>query len=193
MKHSDACHDRFAKLLEDERKARLLEEERKAKAKKDEKPPAEGDAIPAAPFAKTFQKHLSTSQIREAPGSGFDQEENDFLSYDEQKGAWKRVHVRPRKRLFTPMTKNCPFDTCAVSENRETQWKCRGKVSVYEDNWQKSKSWTGMTWFTPKHLLKPEEAELRAAISNAADQQKRLKLPRKVLTLLLQSFTACHP
>ena len=71
VKHSDACHDRFAKLLEDERKAKLLEEERKAKEKRDEQPPAaEGDAIPAAPFVRTAQKHLPTNQVREASGSG---------------------------------------------------------------------------------------------------------------------------
>ena len=188
VKHSDACHDRFAKLLEDERKAKLLEEERKAKEKRDATPPAaEGDAIPAAPSVQTAQKHLPTNQVREALGSGSNQDEHDYWSFDEQKGAWKRVHVRPRKRLFTPMTKNYPFDMCTVSEGRETQWKCRGKVSVYEDNWQQgspnrrisSKSWTGVTWFFPKQPLRPEEAKLRAAISNAADQQKRVKPPPK--------------
>ena len=76
---------------------------------------------------------------------------------------------------------------CTVADNRETQWKCRGKVSVYDDSWQKgspnrrisSKSWTGATWFFPKQPLNPDEAELKASISNAADQQKRFKPPPK--------------
>ena len=27
----------------------------------------------------------------------------DFWEYDDNKNAWKRVHLRPRKRLFTPV------------------------------------------------------------------------------------------
>ena len=66
IKHSDACHDRFAKLLEDERIA---------KGKVDKKPAAEGDAIPATPFVQKSQKQVTGGQVREASGSVSHQDE----------------------------------------------------------------------------------------------------------------------
>ena len=81
----------------------------------------------------------------------------DFWEYDYERSAWKMNHVRPRKRLYTPVGKNCPFQADQVTSERWTEWKCRGKTSFYKDDWQvsphqriSSKSWVGSTWFFPK-------------------------------------------
>ena len=67
------------------------------------------------------------------------------------------IHNRPRKRLFAPVGKDCPFDAKDITSERLTEWKCKGVTSVHRDNWQKnpyqrisSKSWIGSTWFFPK-------------------------------------------
>ena len=67
------------------------------------------------------------------------------------------MHVRPRKRLYTPVGGDCPFEIKEVTSKRETTWKCRGKTSVFGDDWQEmspnrrisSKSWVGCTYFFP--------------------------------------------
>ena len=44
------------------------------------------------------------------------------------------IYVRPRKRLYAPAGKDCPFNADAISLERVTEWKCKGVVSVYSDN-----------------------------------------------------------
>lgn len=70
-------------------------------------------------------------------------------------------NVRPRKRLYAPVGKDCPFDADEVDSRRVTEWKCKGVVSVYKDKWQvhprqriSSKSWIGVTWFCPNEIAR---------------------------------------
>ena len=83
--------------------------------------------------------------------------DGDFWEFDTDRKAWKRVDVRPRKKLFAPVGRDCPIDVSDVSHERLTEWKCRGKISVHKDDWNKcpyqrisSKSWVGSTWFFPR-------------------------------------------
>eukprot|EP00435_Cladocopium_sp_Y103_P014697 s1958_g3.t1 len=56
----------------------------------------------------------------------------DFWEFDESKSAWKFVHNRPRKRLFAPVGKDCPFDAKEITAERLTEWKCRGGHVAFE-------------------------------------------------------------
>ncbi|CAE7259976.1 unnamed protein product [Symbiodinium sp. CCMP2592] len=111
VKHSDACHDRFAKLLEDERKAKLLEEERKAKEKRDEKPPAaEGDASekPQAPVPIKISMIIGLSINKKGRGKEYtfgaqeaiDKEASGLLSND----TWSYDEVVSREELMRSKT-----------------------------------------------------------------------------------------
>ncbi len=86
----------------------------------------------------------------------------DYWEFDDQKGAWKRVHIRPRKRLFTPVGNDCPFDPSDVLSERKTMWKCKGKTSWFDDNWQEgsptrrisARSWLEKHTFTQEFVNK---------------------------------------
>ena len=164
VKHTDACHERFRVLLETEKLAKAAST---SSIRADT--PTPSLPIPVA------VKH---NQERNQGGSQLD---NDYWEFDGDKLAWKRVHVRPRKRLYTPIGRNCPFESNSISSARETSWKCRGKTSAYTDDWQdgsanrkiSSKSWVGCTWFFPKVNIDVDQAYLAVMKSNAAENLKR--------------------
>ena len=92
----------------------------------------------------------------------------DFWEYDDNKNAWKRVHLRPRKRLFTPVGNDCPFDPSEVLPER----KCRGKTSWLEGSPTRrisSKSWVGETYFYPKFRQQVERARIMAVQANVEE------------------------
>ena len=123
---SEACHERFRKCLEEERFAaeakaatsapstpapetpRLSAPETPAVGVKVHCCPrccsAPDPSVPAAPFAESHQ---------EDQGS-------DHWMFDKERQAWKRVHVRPRKRLYAPTGKDRPFDASDVFTERVT-------------------------------------------------------------------------
>ena len=223
--HSDACHDRFRVLLEDER----LAQEAKAKAREEAaargipmpptpasrgtpvpRTPGSGPA-PLTPVPPTPAAVITlTQRATDAPGTtaadschncSFQDSKNkgprsdvkgakslvednsetkDYWEFDEARHAWVLVHLRPRKRLFAPVGKDCPFDSNEVEPERITEWRCKGKVSVHRDNWQEtpyqrisSKSWFGKTWFFPKGRVSPDQAQLCAAAANPSDGNLR--------------------
>ena len=107
---------------------------------------------------------------------------NDFWEFDQSKGAWCRVHVKPRKKLFAPVGNDCPFDAKDVLSKRETQWCCKNRTSFYADDWQSNpyqrisqRSWTGRTWFYPVHDVDSKRATIQAAVANARREQSLLR------------------
>lgn len=159
--HTDACHERFRVLLENEKLAKVAKESGlKAADTPVPKTPVAAPKTPANPLhvsqplsAEAFfaSCHLAPGEP-EAKGDGRNNAEKvgDYWEYDSSRSAWKCVHVRPRKRLYAPVGKDCPFEAQDISSERLTEWKCRGTVSVHGDNWQahprqriSSKSWTG--------------------------------------------------
>lgn len=90
-----------------------------------------------------------------------------------------------RKRLFAPVGKDCPFDSNEVHTERVTEWKCRNRVSLHKDDWQKtpyqrisSKSWIGSTWFYPKKPIDEEKAVLFAMQANLSNDSS-VRMPKK--------------
>lgn len=71
----------------------------------------------------------------QAPVSS-DEKSNDFWEFDKEKGAWCKVHIRPRKRLFAPVGNDCPFNPKEIGPKRITEWRCRNRVSTHQDDWQ---------------------------------------------------------
>ena len=141
-------------------------------------------AVPDVP-AGTVQPVPKTPQkISEEPS-------NDFWEFDKGKGAWCKIHIRPRKRLFAPVGNDCPFGADDVSSKRVTEWKCKGKVSYHTDDWQSnpyqrisSKSWVGKTWFYPKNDVDAKRATIQAAVANARQQQNLLKGEEAAMSML---------
>ena len=128
VRHSDECHARIGKLLEDERLAK------ESDSKKDkEKSEAAVDIS-----MHTLKDKCSHQKVKENPivlPEGHESKLqaslvdccnaealNDYWDFDEAKAAWKRIHVRPRKRLFTPLGNDCPFDPFEVTTERQTVW-----------------------------------------------------------------------
>ena len=165
VRHTDECHARIGRLLEEEKIAK------EAESKKEEKPVEIVDTSMHVALKEAVKSKLKNIPIVEAEpreskhlapraGKAKPENENDFWAYDDQKGAWKRVHVRP-------VGNDCPFEVNEVSSKRETIWSCRGKTSTFGDDWQEmspnrrisSKSWTGVTYFYP--LEKPTNVKAR--------------------------------
>ena len=90
--------------------------------------------------SQSFKVDAFFASCHEAPGeqdqgrNADDGNPGDFWEYDSSRGAWKMVHVRPRKRLYAPVGKDCPFNADDISSERVTEWKCKGIVSKYKDN-----------------------------------------------------------
>ena len=89
-----------------------------------------------------------------------------------------------------------------ISPARETSWKCRGRTSLFSDNWQdkspnrriSSKSWVGATWFFPKGKVEIAQAELDTMKANASAQLRRS--PSKgaaAVASILQDVEEMHP
>eukprot|EP00438_Fugacium_kawagutii_P025376 Skav223563 [mRNA] locus=scaffold34:198043:207130:- [translate_table: standard] len=117
VKHSDACHERFRLLLEEEsKKAKTEAEEKKKLLALEDKPkiPSELSRGPELPDFENLMEavHESDEAKRKARGlpagaakakTSTDAENlGDYWEYDQAKGAWCKIHNRPRKRLFAP-------------------------------------------------------------------------------------------
>ena len=185
--HSDACQERFRTLLQEDRMAK------EASARGISVPgtpapdtPVGAPRTPAMPsveqdVSRTCAPHPQNSlevkaffaSCHAAPGeqdhgrSSDDSNPRDFGEYDDLKSAWKMNHVRPRKRLYAPVGKDCPFSADEIGPQRVTEWKFKGVVSVYKDNWQvhphqriSSKSWIGTTWFFPNKKVDYDHAKV---------------------------------
>ena len=61
--------------------------------------PAVRESAPSTPAMPA----LDSSEFK-AGGDG------EFWEFDTDRKAWNRVHVRPRKKLFAPVGRDCPFD-----------------------------------------------------------------------------------
>ena len=169
--HTDECRERFRVCLEEERLA--------AKAR------AEGMRVPPTPRTPAVRESapgtpaMPALDSSEFKGGG----DGDFWEFDTDRKAWNRVHVRPRKKLFAPVGRDCPFDVSDVSHERLTEWKCRGKISVHKDDWNKcpyqrisSKSWVGSTWFFPRDpFINESQAKLFAATANLLEGEHNAK------------------
>ena len=141
------------------------------------------------------------SNCPEKGGSALEEHELDYWVFDRDRVAWKRVHVKPRKRLYTPVGRSCPFNSTELVPARETQWKCKGRVSNFSDSWHdkspnrriSSKSWVGETWFFPKGEIDIAQAELDTLKANAAEQLKRspVKGGAAVASILQSLETEC--
>ena len=179
--HSDACHERFRSLLEADRVAKEAKA-REVAASETPAPDKPAMSMPSAHAATVSQGPLDAetffASCHESPGKqeakgGLQGPQGDFWEFDESRSAWKMIHVRPRKRLYAPVGKDCPFNADAISSERVTEWKCKGVVSVYRDNWQlhphqriSSKSWVGATWFFPTKAVDLNYARIKACQAN---------------------------
>ena len=175
VRHTGECHARIEKALEDEKLAKEAE-----RAKRDEKSVDASTYQPLHPLShssKPNPRKTPQGRCNLAPLEAESKPDLDYWEYDDNKNAWKRVHLRPRKRLFTPVGNDCPFDPSEVLSERKTLWKCRGKTSWFEDNWQEgsptrrisSKSWVGETYFYPKFRQQVEHARIMAVQANVKE------------------------
>eukprot|EP00435_Cladocopium_sp_Y103_P033668 s1073_g8.t1 len=182
-KHLNACHERFRSFFEKEQ----LENAKKAdKAIAIEAPPVrEEDEESLRREFDALDEALQWSK-EAAPAMPVnvqdDQKLSDYWGLDQVKGAWCKVHVRPRKRLFAPVGNDCPFNASEIGSRRQTEGRCKKAVSLYTDDWQvtpcqriSSKSWTGRTWFFPSKMVDHNCAEIHAAIANVKQEQKDSK------------------
>lgn len=48
------------------------------------------------------------------------------------------MYTRSRKRLFVSISNDYLFDIDDISSKRITEYKCRGKISIYTDDWQET-------------------------------------------------------
>ena len=184
--HTEACHERFRICLEEER----LAAEAKAARSSPSTPAPETPRLPAPETPAVGAKVQCCPRCFNAPDSNVpaapfveshqEDKESDHWMFDKERQAWKRVHVRPRKRLYAPTGRDCPFDASDVFTERITEWKCRNRVSVHKDDWQKtpyqrisSKSWVGSTWFYPKKPIDEEKAVLFAVQANLSHEVRR--------------------
>ena len=99
VKHSEACHQRFRSWLEKEKV-----EKQKETLKSLEAQQGAGEREFAAIEAE-IERNLFESKAEPSVPAGqapvsCDEKSNDFWEFDKEKGAWCKVHVRPRKRLF---------------------------------------------------------------------------------------------
>ena len=140
--HTDECHERFRDLLEKDRAIPPT-----PMSVPPTPAPAPSTPVPSTPVVPAVVRQDASLSCVHAPGGmsvvkGAVDKENgddvDFWEYDHERSAWKMNHVRPRKRLYTPVGKNCPFQADQVTSERWTEWKCRGKTSFYKDDWQVS-------------------------------------------------------
>ena len=122
---ADECHERFRVCLDKERLAAKARAEG-MRAPPTPRTPAVRESAPSTPAMPA----LDSSEFK---GGG----DGDFWEFDTDRKAWKRVHARPRKKLFAPVGRDCPFDVSEVSHERLTEWKRRGKISVHKDDCNK--------------------------------------------------------
>ena len=173
--HSDECHERFK---------RLLEHEKAVEAKKRSSAPA----TPKSAAMPAWQQNANA-----CPAANPEQHEREF---DETIMCWKRIYVQPRTRLFTPVGKDVPFDSDKITSRCSTEWKCRGRWSTYEDDWQhsspnrriSSRSWTGVTRFFPKEPVDTEIAKVSARQANLLTESDILKRGDRAVVSIITEF-----
>ena len=131
VRHTDECHARIEKALDDERIAKEAEKS-KREASVDERVDISVHTPLHSSVCSSSVKPRKGPQERcdSAPLDTGSKPDVDYWEFDDQKGAWKRVHIRPRKRLFTPVGNDCPFDPSDVLSERKTMWKCKGNLLV---------------------------------------------------------------
>ena len=135
VKHTDACHQRFGLLMENEELAKKARAAERAKGSATPKTPS-FDA-PAAPSFKAppILGAWSSKDPALVPGASnavssaatnssgkqaeaTEEHELDYWEFDEDKLGWQRVHIKPRKRLYTPIGRSCTFNTTEISPSR---------------------------------------------------------------------------
>lgn len=140
--HTDACHERFRELIHNEKLAKVAKE--KGLAAPDTPVPTVLESAPKTPAIQAQAEkfldaealfascHLAPGEVDAKGGKDVSNEKlGDYWEYDQTKSAWTCVHVRPRKRLYAPVGKDCPFDAKDILPDRLTEWKCKGVTSVY--------------------------------------------------------------
>ena len=100
VRHTDACHERFRKLLEGESERVAKESKSKAAASKPVHPEVQCCAgvltkTPEGPMSgdaeSTRTEHPEVSRLH---GNG-------YLGFDQDIKVWRRVHIKPRRRFST--------------------------------------------------------------------------------------------
>ena len=114
--HSDGCHERFKRLLEHEKQSRRRSDHLLLLQKQHQCPLCSRTQVRVQPRILNKMKRMSGNSLKIT--------------------CWKRIHVQPRKRLFTPVGKDVPFDSDKITSYRSTKSKCRGQWPTYEDDWQ---------------------------------------------------------
>jgi len=209
--HTDACHERFGTLLENEKLARAAKEHGiSAPETPAPKTTSAAPKTPAGPMliqealdAKAFFQccHAAPGKFdAKGPEPKDPQKLGDFWEYDDSKAAWKMVHLRPRKRLYAPVGKDCPFEAKDVTSERLTEWKCHGVTSVHRDNWQahphqriSSKSWAGCTWFFPSKPIGPKQGTMNACQANVSKANHHSQRFEKRSDFFIASMSRDYP
>ena len=109
--HSDECHERCRGLLE---------RDRAVPPTPMSVPPtpacAPSTPVPSTPVVPAFVRQDASLSCVQAPGGmsavkgvkGSEGSDNvDFWEFDHERSACEMNHVRPRKRLYTPIGKDC--------------------------------------------------------------------------------------
>ena len=139
--HSDACHERFRTLLQEDRMAK--EASARGSSVPDTPAPDTPVGAPRTPAMPSLEQDVSRTcaphpqnsmeveaffaSCHAAPGeqdhgrSSDDSNPGDFWEYNDLKSAWKMNHVRPRKRLYAPVGKDCPFSVLMKSVHNVSQ------------------------------------------------------------------------
>ena len=123
IKHTDACHERFRVLLENEALAKKARAEEKAKATAPRTPSFEASAPPPAvepgepvrvPGASNAVSHKAPNRPgKSAAASALEEHELDYWVFDKDKVAWKRLNQWP-----------APFSTACIHEYLQNALQC---------------------------------------------------------------------
>ena len=149
VKHTDACHKRFRLLIENEelaKKARAAERAKGSATPKTpsfdalatpsfEAPPTPGarsskDPAPVPGASNVVSSAATNSSGKQAEAT--EEHELHYWEFDKDKLGWKRVHIKPHKRLYTPIGRSCPFNTTEIYP----AGKGRGSVEAMSPTFQ---------------------------------------------------------
>ena len=134
------------------------------------------------------QNHPRQSETKEdlATPKIIGSQKQDHWILDKKNKQLIRVHITPRKALFTPNgTKECPINPDNTSRERTTEIidaSAGGDPDILEDNWRLTSQankpminlWTGKTIFTfADNSLKDEEAGSGSAADRIIDKRGR--------------------
>ena len=103
-------------------------------------------------------------------------------------GVWARLHLKPRRSLFTPYkVAKGPSSAVRLNENRFTKGVMKsGQTFEFHDNWQESNSahrileepWVGITLFTVKGEASLLDVQLRREDAEVAAGKNQPKVLR---------------